>query len=93
VHEPDVELGARIALLGQRRQPSKRSRIIAATRRGDRIVELRRTGWTNEAEKQNEECKSCVDHARPLRSAGIVMHPSDDTIKTATVWPGEHRQL
>jgi hypothetical protein len=74
VHESDVELGARIALLGKQRQPSKRSGVIATVGRGDRIVEFRCRRWSNEAENEDEEHESCVDHA----STG-------DTIKMATV--------
>jgi hypothetical protein len=42
--------------------------------RGDRIVEFRCRRWSNEAENEDEEHESCVDHA----STG-------DTIKMATV--------
>jgi hypothetical protein len=85
VHESDVELGARIAPLGKGRQPLKRGRVLAPVGRGDRIVELRCRRRTNEAENQDEECESCVDHGCPLRPASIMMDPPDDTIKTATV--------
>ena len=74
VHESDVELDARIALLGKRRQPSKRSGVIATVGRGDSIVEFRCRRRSNEAENEDEERENCVDHA----STG-------DTIKMATV--------
>jgi hypothetical protein len=64
VHESDVELDARVALLGKRRQPSKRSGVIAPVGRSDGIVELRRClRRSNDAENQDEEYESCVDHA------------------------------
>jgi hypothetical protein len=53
--------------------------------RSDGIVELRRRRRSGEAEKENEECESSIDHARPLRAASIVMKSPDHTIKTATV--------
>ena len=63
VHESDVELGTRIALLGKQRQPLKRSHVIATVRRGDGIVEFRCRRRSNEAKNQDEEHESCVDHA------------------------------
>jgi sulfatase-like protein len=63
VHESNVELAARIALLGKQRQPSKRSGVIAAVGRGDGIVEFRCRRRSDEAENQDEEHESCVDHA------------------------------
>ena len=85
VHKSEVELGARIALLGKGRQPSKCGRVLAPVGRGDGLVELRCRRRTNQTENQDEECESCLDHARPLRPASIMMDPPDDTIKTATV--------
>jgi hypothetical protein len=43
VHESDVELGARITLLGKGRQASKRGRVLAPVGRGD--PELRRAAF------------------------------------------------
>ncbi len=55
VHESDVELGARVALLGQRGQPSDRRCVIAAVGRRNGIVEFRCRRRTGEAENQDEE--------------------------------------
>jgi hypothetical protein len=84
VHKSDVELGARIALLGKGGQSSKRGRVLTPVGHSYGIVQLRCLRGTSEAENQYEECESCVDHARPLRPASIMLEP-DDTIKTANV--------
>jgi hypothetical protein len=84
VHKSDVELGARIALLGKRGQSSKRGRVLTPVGGGDGLAELGCVRGTGEAENQYEQCESSVDHARPLRPASIMLEP-DDTIKTANV--------
>jgi hypothetical protein len=85
VHEPDVELGTRIALLGKRIEPPQRGRVVAAVGSSDGIVELRCRRGTCEAENQNEACESSGDHARPMRPENTMMESPHDTIKTATV--------
>jgi hypothetical protein len=65
VHESNVELRPRIALLGKGRQPSKRGGVLAPLGRGDGIVKLGGRCRTNQAESQDEECESSVDHAHP----------------------------
>src|SRR6202043_4137556 len=84
MHESDVELGARIAGRGKRRQPPKRGRVIAAVGSSDGIVELRCGRGTNEAEKEDEKCESYFDHASTATGKHHEGLP-DDTIKTATV--------
>jgi hypothetical protein len=62
MHESDVELGAHIALLGKQRQPLKRRGVIATMRRGYGVVEFGCRRRSNEAENQDKEHESCVDH-------------------------------
>src|SRR5262249_17966580 len=59
--------------------------VLAPARRGDGIIELGCCRPTNKAEKKNEECESCVDHACPPRAARMMVGQSDDAIKTAII--------
>jgi hypothetical protein len=73
VHESDVELGTRIALLGKGRQSSKRGRVLTPVSSGDGLAEFRCVRGTGEAENQYEQYESSVDHPRPLRPASVAM--------------------
>ena len=82
VHEADVELCPRIALFGKRRQPSKRSRIIAPVGRSDGIVELRcRRGPRRPRTRMRTARAALIMRVHCDRKA----LPPDDTIKTATI--------